>query len=186
MVVVAPRIHSAEIQEAFAVKDFPLLEFDRRPVDQDSLVGFAVAWNAELTLTQPLEKEQFLLNGYTIFRNVDVKRWRPIPKDDFLAKAAVLQKLQPCRPGKVSISSVRHALDSAGKIFPLVTVHTERVNRRVCYVGRVLRTSQRTLILSSISPQAEWDEEESYLLKDITLIDFGGTYEQLLARMSKK
>jgi hypothetical protein len=177
---------SAEFQDAFAVDGFPLLEFDRRPVDQHSLVGFALTWNAELTLIQPIEREQFLLNGYTIFRNSDVKRWRPIPKDDFLARAAVLHKLRPREPAKVGIASVGQALSSAGKAFPLVTIHTERVRRGVCYIGRVLRTSQRALTLLSISPQADWDEEEGYLLKNITLIEFGGTYERLLARIAKK
>jgi hypothetical protein len=176
---------SAAFEEGFAVNGFPLLEFDRRPVDQHDLVGFALTWNAELTLIQPVEKEQFLLNGYSIFRNSDVKRWRPIPKDDFLARAAVLHKLRPRKPAKVRVASVRQALSSAGKAFPLVTIHTERVRRSVCYIGRVLRTSQRALTLLSISPQADWDEE-GYLLKNITLIEFDGTYERLLARMAKK
>ncbi len=165
---------------------FPLLEFDRRPVDQHPLVGFALTWNQELTLIQPVEDQQFLLNGYTIFRNADVKRWRPIPKDEFRARAAVFHKLRPRVPSQVSIASIREALASAGRAFPLVTIHTERVKRGVCYVGRVLRTSQRAVTLLDISPQAEWDEEETYRLKDITLIDFGGTYERLLARMAKR
>ncbi len=177
--------NSAEFREAFAVNGFPLLEFDRRPVDQYHLKGFALTWNAELTLIQPVETDQFLLNGYTIFRNGDVKRWRPIPKDDFLARAAVLHKLRPRKPANVKIDSVGQALASAGKAFPLVTIHTERLKRDVCYVGRVLRVSQRALTLLDISPQAEWDDEESYLLKDITLIDFGNTYGRLLARLAK-
>jgi hypothetical protein len=86
----------------------------------------------------------------------------------------------------VGIDSIRLALSSAGKVFPLVTIHTERVRRGVCYVGRVLRTSQRALTLLSVSTQAEWEEEQNYLLKDITLIDFGGTYARLLAHMAKK
>ena len=165
---------------------FPLLEFDRRPIDRHPLIGFALTWNEKLTLIQPVEDQQYLLNGYTIFRNADVKRWRPIRKDEFRARAAALHKLRPRMPAQVSIASIREALASAGKAFPLVTVHTERVKRGVCYVGRVLRTSQRAATLLDISPEAEWDEEESYLLKDITLIDFGGTYERLLARMAKK
>ncbi len=177
---------SAQFQQAFAVNGFPLLEFDRRPVDQNHLVGFALSWNAKLTLIQPVEKEQFLLNGYSIFRNEDVRRWRAIPDGDFLARATVLHKLRPRKPANVNIESIGQALASAGKAFPLVTIHTERLKRSVCYVGRVLRISQRALTLLDISPQAEWDDEESYLLKDITLIDFGGAYGKLLERMAKK
>jgi hypothetical protein len=168
------------------VNGFPLMEFDRRPIDPYNLAGLVLTWNTKLTLVQPIEKEQFLLNGYSIFRNSDVEGWRPIPKEDFLARATVLHKLRPRKPAEVGIDSVRQALSSAGKAFPLVTIHTERVRRDVCYIGRVLRTSQRALTLLSISPRADYDEEESYLLKNITLIEFGGTYERLLAHMAKK
>jgi hypothetical protein len=172
--------------ETYKVNGFPLLEFDRRPIDRHPLKGFAITWNSELTLIQPLENNQFLLNGYTVFRNSDVKRWRPIPKDDFLARVAKIHRLRPRKPSAVSIASIREALSSAGKAFQLVTIHTEKTARGVCYIGRVIRTSQRAVTLLSISPQAEWDEEETYLLKDITLIDFGGAYERLLARLSKR
>ncbi len=63
---------------AYTVGGFPLLEFDRRPIDRHHLIGFALSWNSELTLIQPLENNQFLLNGYTVFRNSDVKRCRPL------------------------------------------------------------------------------------------------------------
>jgi hypothetical protein len=125
------------------VNGFPLLEFDRRPLDPYNLAGFVLTWNTKLTLIQPIEKEQFLLNGYSIFRNSDVKRWRPIPKDDFLARAAVLHKLRPRKPAEVGIDSIRQALSSAGKAFPRVTIHTERVRRGVCYVPSVVDESAR-------------------------------------------
>ena len=35
-----------------------------------------------------------------------------------------------------------------------------------------------------ISPQAQWEEEETYSIKDITLLQFGGVYETLLARLA--
>jgi hypothetical protein len=130
-----------------------------------------------------LDDVHFRLNGYAIFRNSDVKKWRPVGTDDFLAKAVRLNKLHPSKPAGVRYSSMKAALSSAGAAFPLITIHRERMDRTVCYVGKVRGTSQRATTILPISPQAEWEPEERYQLKDVTLLEFGGAYEILLARM---
>jgi hypothetical protein len=172
---------------AFAANGFPLLEFDRKPIDRDLLRGFALAWSAELTLVQVMCDKMFRLNGYAVFRNSDVRRWRAVSRDDFLARAAVLHRVRPCKPGVVTIASMKEAVVSAGATFPLITIHRERTERGCCYVGKMLRASQRAMTLLHISTQAQWEgEEESYPLRDITLLEFGGAYEKLLARMAKR
>jgi hypothetical protein len=170
--------------DAYVANGFPLLQFDR-PIDGDLLLGFALSWNSALTLIQVVETSQYQLNGYAIFRNSDVKRWRAIPNDEFYARAAVLQSLRPAVPAGLTITSMKEAISTAGKVFPLLTVHRERIKRGVCYVGKLQRTSQRSVTLRPISPEAAWEEEESYLLRDITLVEFGGAYERLLDQLAK-
>ena len=169
-----------------AIGGFPLVEFDRAPINRNVLRGVALGWNSELTLIQVLDDAYFRLNGYAIFRNSDVKRWRPVGPDDFLARAAKLNKLRPSKPAGVRYSSMKEALSSAGAAFPLITIYRERLDRTVCYVGKVRRTSQRATTILPISPQAEWEPEERYQLKDITFLEFGGAYEVLLARMADR
>jgi len=68
-------------------------------------------------------------------------------------------------------------------------LHGKRVLEYGCGEGWLTSDLARaggTVCAFDISPQAEWDDEESYLLKDITLIDFGGAYGSLLGRMAKK
>ena len=173
------------IPDAFTVNGFPLIEFDR-PVDRYTLRGFALGWNRQLTIVHVLETQTYRLDGYAIFRNPDVKRWREIPKEDFVARAARLHRLRPSRPDALDIASLQTASATAGAAFPLITIHREHIKKRVCRVGRMLRTSRRALTIFSISTQAEWEGEESFLLRDITLLEFGGTYERLLARMAPK
>lgn len=170
--------------ETMIISGFPLLEFDRAPIDRSILKGFALDWNADLTVIQVMEDVHFRLNGYAIFRNSDIKRWRAVSPDAFIGRAAKLNKLRPSKPPGVRFASMKEALDSAGAAFPLITIHCERIDRGVCYVGRLQKTNQRTATILSISPQAEWEMEERYQLKDITLLEFGGTYENLLARMA--
>jgi hypothetical protein len=173
------------VSDGFALSGFPLLEFDRRPLDPFPLTGFALAWNDDLTMIHVLNSDFFRLDGYAIFRNSDVKRWRSVPKADFVARAVRLQRVRPSKPDAVAIDSMKEALGSAGTAFSLITIHRERLSRRVCHVGRFFRTNQRVMTIHAISPQAEWDKEESYSLREITLLEFGGEYERLLQQMAK-
>jgi hypothetical protein len=171
---------------ALIVSRFPLLQFHRSPIDRDILMGFAIGWNVELTLIQVMDGVHFRLNGYAIFRNSDVKRWRPLEPDTFVGRAAKLNKLRPSRPASVSFASMKEAVSTVGAAFPPIAIHRERLHRGVCYVGRLQKTNQRAATILPISPQAEWEAaEECYQLKDITLLEFDGTYENLLARMAR-
>jgi hypothetical protein len=73
---------------------------------------------------------------------------------------------------------------STPESFPLISIHREKIRPGKYRVGKVLRIGQRSLRLLSVSPEAEWEEEESFQLKDITLVEFGGAYESLLVRMA--
>lgn len=174
------------IRDAFTANGFPLIEFDRKPIDPNLMTGFALGWNTALTLIQLIEHETFRLNGYAIFRNLDVRRWRPVKSNDFLARAARVHRLRPSRPAAVRIDSLKVAIVSSGTVFPLITIHRERIKRGACHVGKMLRSSQRALTVLSINPQADWEKEETYLFKDITLVQFGGVYERLLFQLAPK
>lgn len=95
-------------------------------------------------------------------------------------------KLRPSKPKRVTVASMKEAVASAGAAFPLITVYRERIKRGVCHVGKLVRVSQRTMTIGSITPQAEWEGEDSYCLRDITLLEFGGTYETLLKALAMK
>jgi len=72
-----------------------------------------------------------------------------------------------------------------GAAFPLITIYRERLKRRVCNVGRLVRLTQRTMTIRSITPQAEWEEEDTYSQRDITLLEFAGVYENLLKALAR-
>ena len=83
---------------AFRRNGFPLVEFDRKPLDREPLIAFVLDWGAEVTLVQVFNTGSFRLDGYAVFRNTDVRRWQVIPDEDFLARAAVFNELLPSRP----------------------------------------------------------------------------------------
>jgi hypothetical protein len=169
----------------FEAGGFPLVEFDRKPFDKCPVRGFAIDWNEDLTLFQDFDTELFQLNGWAVLRNSDIRRYRAIPEGDFLARAIHLQKIRPAIPKGLAIGSLREAAESAGAKFPLLTVYRERIKKDVCYVGKFERASQRALTMREISPQAEWEDEETFELRDITKLEFDGTYERLLYALAK-
>ena len=72
-------------------------------------------------------------------------------------------------------------LVSAGRHFPLVTVHREGIDPDVCWIGRVLGIERGRVSLLEITPDATWEEKpESFRLNEITRVNFGGDYETAL------
>lgn len=143
-------------------------------------------WGPELTLVvQLFDTDSFQLNGYAIFRNSDVRRWRVIPDEDFLARAAAFNRVLPSRPKLAKLGSMRESAVSAGASFQLITIHRERTQKDVCFIGKLVGVNQRAVAIQSITPQAEWQGQERYQLKGITLLEFGGVYGNLLGSLAR-
>jgi len=173
------------LQGTFGVRGFPLVEFDRKPIDKAILRGFVLGWNDALTLLQVIEDHKFGLNGYAVLQNRDVRRWRGVTADEFVAKAARLKRLKPVAPTGISIENWRTTFDSAGSKFPLITIHEERLKRGCCDIGKLIRTSQRGVTIRKIDSRARWEDPGTYSFRNVTLVEFGGAYEDLLIRLAE-
>ena len=128
-----------------------------------------------------LVSDRIWLDGFECFRIRDILDVKLDPYGEF-AEAA-LKKLRQRRPAKprVSVTSVESVLLSAGKLFPLVTIHRDQVDPDVCWIGRVLAVNRGRVSLLEIGPDATWDNAPTeYLLKEITRVNFGGDYENAL------
>ena len=80
-----------------------------------------------------------------------------------------------------AVGSIEELLLSAGRAFPLVTIHRERIDPEVCFIGRVQGIDRGRLSLLEIGPDAKWeDSPEEYRVGEITRVNFGGDYETAL------
>jgi len=121
------------------------------------------------------------LNGYQCFRVQDTRKIEADPYAAF--EEAALRKRGERRPRnpRVSVVSIEDLLLSAGRAFPLVTIHRERVDPDVCWIGRVLGVERGRVSLLEINPDATWDKRpHEYRMGEITRVDFGGDYENAL------
>jgi hypothetical protein len=81
----------------------------------------------------------------------------------------------------VSVARTRELLATASAAFPLITIHREGVDPDVCWIGQVVRQTDRCVVLREIGPDASWDPKlRKHRRKEITRVDFGGPYEDAL------
>jgi len=128
-----------------------------------------------------LVSDRIRFDGFECFRVSDVLDVKQDPYAAF-AEAALEKRGQP-KPKKpeVSVDDVEALLLSAGRIFPLVTIHREQVDPDICWIGRVLGVNRGRVSLLEINPDATWDSSPNeYPLREITRVNFGGDYETAL------
>jgi hypothetical protein len=129
-----------------------------------------------------LVDEYIRFNGFQCFRLKDVRNLQiPAKIAGFVEAALKLRGQRRPRAPRISVQSLQELLQTAGRLFPIVTIHRERANPDVCHIGRVVSVSKSEISLLEIGPDACWDEEAlSYRTAQITRVDFGGDYEQAL------
>jgi hypothetical protein len=72
-------------------------------------------------------------------------------------------------------------VQSAGRAFPLVTVHREEADSSVCWIGRVRAVRAGKVSLLQVDPAAKWEARPTkYRLAELTRLSFGGDYEGAL------
>jgi hypothetical protein len=85
------------------------------------------------------------------------------------------------KPPRVKIETVQELLRTAGRAFPIITIHKERIAPEVCHIGYVQRVTDDHVSLLEIGPDASWDSQAiDHRIRQITRVDFAGGYEDAL------
>jgi hypothetical protein len=165
-----------------------LVRFERKPLDEDEMYGFVLACSETLTLLNVLETSTFTLNGYSVIRNADVSLYAVYDRPDYYFDSRVLRLkgISPQPQPEVSVASLPKLLASVDKHYPLFTIHRERVNDEICFIGRLAGMTLKTFTLFEIDDCAEWDGPHRYRFEDVTKVDFGGGYEEALALVARE
>jgi hypothetical protein len=121
-------------------------------------------------------------NGFSCLRLADVRNLEaPHDYEKFVLQALKHRREKLFRQPSINLTSIETILVSASKVFPLITIHREKINPDVCGIGKVLSIESDSVSMLDIGPDALWDgEPTSRKLRDITRVDFGGGYEEAL------
>lgn len=173
-----PANHIERINEAIATREFVRIgrRFEDTPIH-----GYVLAAGPR-HFVMALVNDRVWYDGFECFRLKDIRSVAPDPYADFAKAALRLRGQRKPRTPRLDLTSMQTLLASAGALFPLVTIHREKIQPDVCHIGRVVATSDKEVTLLEIDPGAVWEEAtETYSIKQITRVNFGGGYEDALA-----
>ena len=153
--------------------------------DGHSAEGFVIGVEGGLVLVHIIDPA-VVLDGFRILRVRDITAVdASFGSASFLERALRLRRQRPRRPEGVRLDSMCSVIESAGNVYPLITLHREREHRDSCWIGRLVAVDDLRVTIDIINPAAEWDGQERYTLRVLTKIEFGGRYEAALAAVAK-
>jgi hypothetical protein len=157
----------------------------REQIDPHPLRGIVLAVADDLMLAHRLS-DAIHLDGYFVLRICDITGFKSRPRNaSFYERALRLRHERPKLPRGIELTTMGRAIASASDAFPLVTLHREAISPDTCSIGRVRTLTTKTIILRCITPAAKWEGDyPRYRLSDVTLLEFGGQYEDALARVA--
>jgi hypothetical protein len=163
-----------------AARDRLLVQFSRR-FEDTKVRGYVLDVGPRFFLLLLLS-DRIWFDGFECFRISDVRELMADPHADFVEAALLKRGQRKPRTPRVDLASIEQLLLTANRHFPLVTIHSERLDPEVCYIGRVLGVQGGRASLLEISPGAVWEPTPSeYRLREITRVGFGADYEDALA-----
>jgi hypothetical protein len=148
----------------------------------DKLDGFVVGVGQAWVLLALLDPN-INLNGYVAVRLADVSKVEPRGgPDTFVGRALSARGEWPPMSVDMDLDSVGELIRTAAEVAPLVTLHIEEDDPTLCFIGRPVRFTSRSVHLHGITPEAEWeDSPDVWAFADVTRVEFGGRYEDALA-----
>jgi hypothetical protein len=154
------------------------------PDPTDDVQGFVVGLSAHWLLVHKADERAYL-DGYAAIPVADVfDAWTVDANATVTERALRLLGEHPKPLPELDLESVRTVIEYADAHFPLVRVYVERSIPDVCYVGRVERFDDDEFTLATITPGARWEDEETFSYEAVTRVEFGGRYEDALARVA--
>ena len=123
------------------------------------------------------------LGGFAVIRADTILCVEPDPSERFHRRAVELTGRLPSKKVAkgLDLGRTRDLITSVAAASPLVTLHTELDWPDECYIGVPLGFVKRHVELREITPEATWDRDPRwYRLRDVTRVDFDGSYERTL------
>jgi hypothetical protein len=167
-------------QVARALRQKVFVRFTR-PIEPGNVYGYVYGSGPKWFLVA-IVVDASRFNGFQCFRLADVRDLRvPAPYAAFLENALRMRRIPRPKKPSVNLATIEKLLVSAGRAFPLVTIHREQADPEVCHIGRVLGVGKGRVSLLEICPDATWEKEpQHFRLGEITRVNFAGEYEASL------
>ncbi len=172
------RVRDSKLREAYS--NAIVLSFSN-PYQDGWTHGYVLDIGPQFFLLGLID-DNIKFNGFQCLLISDLRQMKvPDPHEDFIVAALRKRRERIERKPDINLSSLSALLKSANALFPLVTIHRERIKPGECAIGRVLDISENSFLLLTIDPDAVWEDKPTrFRLRDVTRVEFGGGYEEAL------
>lgn len=166
-----------------AMRNKILVRFESR-YEEGRVEGYVLDMGPKFFLLGVVD-DRIRFDGFQCMRLSDVRRLKvPAPYAEFVVAAFIKRGETIKRKPSINLGSIAKILESANRIAPLVTIHTQKTDPDVCWIGRVLGGTKSHINLLEIGPDAVWEDMPTKkALKAITRVDFLGGYEDALYKV---
>ncbi len=163
-----------------ATREQLLVRLSRSIKDSDQLDGFVVGHGSEWLLLA-LVGTGIEFDGHVAVRLGDLSKVE-LRRDSFARQVLAARGQWPPASAEVDLDTAEGLVRSAADLQPLVTLHIEAIDPDVCFIGRPVRFTKRSVRLLEITPRAVWEAQPTKCrFRVITRVDFGSGYEDALA-----
>jgi hypothetical protein len=146
------------------------IEFDDK---KEIFSGFLIDWTEDWILLKnnPFD---FIIDGYTILKNINVKAIIQDKDHEFTERVIKLKGLKTSAEEIIPLKdlpSIIHFLANKYEIFQIA-----KKSDKAVYLGKLLELNEDELIIDFLGTEGEFDGEMSFKLNKIRVIEFDTDY----------
>jgi hypothetical protein len=164
-----------------------MVQLIRSAAGMNDVFGFVMDATDELVLMHYFDSEAFCLTGYDVLRQRDIPSYCFFDDPRYWRYRAICRlKIRPTPPVGISLASIRELLASVAERYPLLSVHHERPDRHITYVGPIVGIAERSFTIEDVNFYGEWTGPRRMRYDDVTRVCFDRGYLRASAMTAQK
>jgi hypothetical protein len=175
------------LQRDLKKKQRHMVQLNRSAVGMFNVFGFVMDATDELVLVHFFDSETFCLTGYDVLRQRDIGSYCFFDDPRYWRFRALRRlKIRPTAPVGICLASIPELLASVAKRYPLLSVHHERCDRGLAYVGPIVSMGTRSFTIEDANYYGEWTGPRRMRYDDVTRVCFDSGYLRASAMTAQK
>ncbi|MGL6125512.1 hypothetical protein [Chryseobacterium artocarpi] len=147
-----------------------IIEFEDKEPQKGILINYSKNWF--LIKSNPVD---FILDGYSIIKNCNIKNITTNDDTEFVEKAMELKGISVGKKiHKIPLKNFDSIVESIQKNFGIFSLAKKRGD--AIYPGKLKKLTDEKIILTWIDSNANWGEEREFTKDKIRTIDFDSDY----------
>lgn len=148
-----------------------------------SEAGFISAASADFAVLNIIT-DNLMMDGFAVFSISSVTKLSVLKKGDVFHKAVDYFGFSPMNSKEIHLSSWSSVLRSCSKEWEVINCSFEGKYPDECYIGTLVDLDSKMFKMRLINPKGIWEDElASFSLEDLTKIEVGSRYENVLKSM---